>query len=233
MEENFAYDRGDTNLNANPLRQLQSQDWGDIGERLLLYAIKRAQRYGWMDSETKILAGGDFTVDDIVQEVVVKTLSGEWNWDPSKFPLFTWLKYRVNSVMDHWINSKFRKHEIPFADEDLNEEAGEKSNSIEIEDAEDLYATEPEVELLDGESVQTASIAVKLIFDSISGDPELEELVDYIMRTGEVRPRLVAEGLSTTVDNVNNRKKRLFRHLQHQYAENERLSNEQETPNRN
>lgn len=233
MKENFANERGDTNLNASPLPQLRSQDWGNISKRLLLYAIKRAQRYGWIDSETKIFAGGDFTVDDIVQEVVMKTLSGEWNWDSSKYPLFTWLKHRINSVMDHWINSKFRKHEIPFADEDLNEEAGEKSNSIAIEDAEDLYATEPEVELLHGESRQNASITVKLLFESITGDLELEALVDYVMNTGETRPRFVAKSLGTTVENVNNRKKRLYRHLQGLKTKNERLSNEQEAPNRN
>jgi DNA-directed RNA polymerase specialized sigma24 family protein len=225
VEENFAYDRGDTNLNANPLQQFQSQDWGDIGKRLLLYAIKRAQRYGWIDSETSLLSGGDFTVDDIVQEVMQKTLSGEWNWNPSQ-PLFTWLKLRVNSVMDHWINSKFRKHEIPFADEDLNEEAGEKSNSIEVEDAEDLYAIEPEVELIEKEDGKDAPIKTNLIFEAIAHDPELEQLVDYIMRTSEMRPRIVANDLNTTVDDINNRKKRLYRHLRQQSAQNERQSNE-------
>jgi DNA-directed RNA polymerase specialized sigma24 family protein len=232
MEENLADDRGDTNLNAESLQILQAQNWEEISKRLFLYAIKRAQRYGWIDSDTKLLYGGNFTVDDVVQEVVTKTLSGEWNWIPSDIPLYPWLKYRVNSVMDHWVNSKFRKHEIPFADEDLNKEAGEKSDSIEIEDAEDLYSPEPEVELLNKENTQAASTIVELIFESITGDSELEQLVDYMMQTGEKRPRFIAEGMGTTIDDINNRKKRLYRHLRQQNAQYERQQDGQETPNR-
>lgn len=219
MEENFSCARGDTNLNANSLQLLQTQDWEDVSKRLFLYAIKRGQRYGWINSDTTLLYGGDFTVDDVVQEVITKTLSGEWNWIPSEIPLYPWLKYRVNSVIDHWINSKFRKHEIPFADEDLNEEAGEKSNSIEVDNAEDLDAVEPEAELLNKESSRTASTKVKLIFEAISGDSELEQLVDYVMQTGEKRQRFIAEGIETTVDDINNRKKRLYRHLRQQDAQ--------------
>jgi DNA-directed RNA polymerase specialized sigma24 family protein len=232
VEEDLVIDRGDANLNTELFQQLQTQNWEDISKRLMLYAIKRAQRYGWIDSDTKLLYGGDFTVDDVVQEVVLKTLSGEWNRIPSEISLFPWLKYRVNSVMDHWINSKFRKHEIPFADEDLNEEAGEKSDSIEVEDAEDIYATEPEVELLDKEKAQEISAEVSHLFEAISGDPELEQLVDNIMRTGEKRPRYVAEGMGTTVSDINNRKKRLYRHLRQLNAQvNERQPDEQKTLN--
>ena len=219
MEENFSCARGDTNLNADSLQLLQTQDWEDVSKRLFLYAIKRGQRYGWINSDTTLLYGGDFTVDDVVQEVITKTLSGEWNWIPSEIPLYPWLKYRVNSVIDHWINSKFRKHEIPFADEDLNEEAGEKSDSIEVDNAEDLDAVEPEAELLNKESSRTASTKVKLIFEAISGDSELEQLVDYVMQTGEKRQRFIAEGIETTVDDINNRKKRLYRHLRQQDAQ--------------
>lgn len=226
------YDRGDTNLNIDSLQLLQAQNWEEISKRIFLYTVKRAQRYGWIDSDTQLLYGGNFTVDDVVQEVILKTLSGEWNWIPSEIPLYPWLKYRVNSVMDHWVNSKFRKHEIPFADEDLNEEAGEWSDSIEIDDAEDFYAAEPELELLDKENSRTASTKVKFIFEVINDDPDLEQLIDYMMQTGEKRPRFIAEGLGTKVDDINNRKKRLYRHLRQQNAQNERQPNGQETPNR-
>ncbi len=194
-------------------RHLQEMDWDDIGRRLTLYAVRRAMFYGWADNSLQLLPGRDFTIDDIVQHVLLKTLRGERPWKPSRGPLFPWLKLQVNSVMDAWIKGKSGKHEVSFGNDEINEEAGEKNEVITIEEAEDKTSPKPEESVLDEESAQEVSDQVGLIFEAITGDAELVQLVEYISENGETRPRVVAQELGTTVANINNRKKRLLRRM--------------------
>lgn len=205
--------KGVSTLNPEIFRHFQSMPWSDIGKHLTLYAIRRAQFYGWVDSTSQLLSGRDFTIEDIVQHVILKTINGDRNWDPSRGPLFNWLKYQVNSVMDAWINSEPGKHEIPFGDDDVDENASERSDTIAIEDARDEMAVHPEEDMMNRETAQENSERVGLIFQVVSDDPELVELVEYIYQTGETRPRFAAQELGTTVEDINNRKKRFFRRM--------------------
>lgn len=206
-------EQGASTLNPEIFRHLQSANWSDIGKRLTLYAIRRAQFYGWVDSASQLLPGRDFTIDDIVQHVILKTINGDRNWDPSRGSLFTWLKYQVNSVMDAWINNEPGKYEIPFGDDEVDEEAGEQSDTIAIEDVRDETAVHPEEALVNQDAAQENSERVGLIFQAVSDDPELVELVEHIYQTGETRPRFAAQELGTTVEDINNRKKRFFRRM--------------------
>lgn len=205
-------EQGVSTLNPEISRHLQGANWSDIGRRLTLYAIRRAQFYGWYDSASQLLPGRDFTIDDIVQHVILKTINGDRNWDPSRGSLFNWLKYQVNSVMDAWIKSEPGKYEISFGDDGEDEEAGERSDIIAIEDARDETAVHPEDALVDQETAQDVSEMVRNIFQAIDDDPELVELVEYILQSGEIRQRFVAPELGTTVENISNRKKRLRRY---------------------
>ena len=84
--------------------------------------------YGWINSASELLPGRDFTVDDIVQHVILKTINGERKWDPQKGLLFLWLKYQVKSVMDACgIKGEFGKHEVSFGDDEVDEEAARKN----------------------------------------------------------------------------------------------------------
>src|SRR5262245_53416888 len=117
-------------LNSETFNLLQQTDWGQIYKRLTLYAIRRAQFYGCTDIDTNMLAGRDFTVDDIDQHVIEKTLCGERKWDPSQIALLPWLKNHVNSVMDAWIKLESGKYEFSFGeDENESEELNEPKAS--------------------------------------------------------------------------------------------------------
>jgi len=204
-------------LNPEVFRQLQQVNWNDIGRRLTAYALRRAVFYSWLNGDSQLLAGRDFTIDDIVQHVILKTINGERKWDPERGPLFAWLKYQVRSVMDAWIKGETGKHEISFGDDEEDVEAGEKSGVPAIEDVKDDAAIQPEEALIDSEldqeTEQRNSELVGRIFQAVADDPQLVELVDYVSQTGEFRPRFVAADLSVPVDDINNRKKRFFRRL--------------------
>ncbi|MEO0249071.1 MAG: hypothetical protein ABIN58_05910 [candidate division WOR-3 bacterium] len=115
--------------------------------------------------------------------------------------------------MDAWIKRESGKYEISFGDGEVDEEAGEESDTIAMEDARDETAVHPEDALLDQETARENSERVGLIFQAVSDDPELVELVEYIYQTGETRPRFVAQELGSTDEDINNRKRRFFRRM--------------------
>lgn len=204
-------------LDPEVFRHLQQVNWNDVGRRLTLFAVRRAVFYGWLNSDFQLLAGRDFTIDDIVQHVILKTITGERKWDPLKGPLFAWLKYQVRSVMDAWIKGETGKYEVSFGDDEDDVEAREYAGVPAIEDVKDEAAIQPEEALIDSELQQDAeqrnSELVGRIFQAVADDPKLVELMDYVTQTGEFRPRFVATGLGVQVDDINNRKKRFFRRL--------------------
>ena len=204
-------------LNPEVFRQLQQVNWNDLGRRLTAYALRRAVFYGWVNGDSQLLAGRDFTIDDIVQHVILKTINGERKWDPERGPLFVWLKYQVRSVMDAWVKGETGKHEVSFGDDEDDVESIEKSGVPAIEDVKDEAAIQPEEALIDleleQETKQRNSELVGRIFQAVADDPKLVELVDYVSQTGEIRPRFVAAGLGVPVDDINNRKKRFSRRL--------------------
>lgn len=204
-------------INPEVFRQLQQVNWNDLGRRLTAYALRRAVFYGWLNGDSQLLAGRDFTIDDIVQHVILKTITGERKWNPERGPLFAWLKYQVRSVMDAWIKGETGKYEVSFGDDEDDVEVGEYSGVPAIEDVMDEDAVHPEEALIDSELQQDVeqrnSELVGRIYQAVEDDPKLVELVDYVTQTGEFRPRFVAHGLGVPVDDINNRKKRFFRRL--------------------
>ncbi|MBM3181708.1 MAG: hypothetical protein FJZ86_15365 [Chloroflexi bacterium] len=173
----------------------------------------RAQFYGWYDSETQMLAGRDFTVDDIVQHVIEKTFSGERNWDPTKVLLFPWLKNQVKSVMDAWIKRESGKNEISFGDDENEDNEINHASAIKIEDTIDVNSPQPEMALKEKEIIILQSEVISRVFQAISGDKELEELFDAITETGGTKPIILADYLKIEIGEINNRKKRFQRRL--------------------
>jgi DNA-directed RNA polymerase specialized sigma24 family protein len=182
---------------------------------LTLYAIRRAQFYGWYDSDTQMLSGRDFTVDDIVQHVIEKTLLGERTWDPKQSPLLPWLGNQVNSVMDAWIKRQSGKYETSF-DDDLDKDDAlheGSTSSVKMDNIVDVNSPQPEQVLLEKETAIVQSATIDRVFQVMSRDAELESLFDAITETGSQKPSILAEYLQVEVTEINNRKKRFQRRL--------------------
>ena len=76
-------------LEPETLDLLQEMDWSAIRKALLTYTTWRARSYRWNRGESSDLAKG-YTVEDVVQEVIVKTFEGVRKWDPEKGQLLPW-----------------------------------------------------------------------------------------------------------------------------------------------
>lgn len=154
-----------------------------------------------------MLPGRDFTVDDIVQHVIEKTLSGERKWNPAKGPLLPWLKNQIKSVMDAWIKGESGKYEVSFGED---ENKGH-SSLVKIEDTVDVNSAQPQTALKEKEIATLQSEVINRVFQAVSGDVELEELFDAITETGSAKPIILADYLKVEIDEIYNRKKRFQR----------------------
>jgi hypothetical protein len=152
------------------------------------------RRYRWQSGRHIVFAPGS-TPEDVVQHVIEKTLSGERQWDPAKGPLVPWLKDQVKGVIDAWATSALSRYEILARERD-KEDQEEKELTVQP-------ATQ-EKSLLTAERVNA-------LFQAVSDDRELEEVVEAIMNGCEPTPRHLAAELNVSVQDINNRLKRLRR----------------------
>jgi DNA-directed RNA polymerase specialized sigma24 family protein len=177
--------------------QLCETDWGAIGVELLAFAAWRAQNYRWASGQHMELAPG-ISLADVVQRVIEKTLSGERQWDPTKGPLVPWLKDQVKSVLDALAKSAPHRHEVPALEgEDGAERVGICAASP---------PPNPEEHLLQAERVNA-------LFQAVSGEQALEEVLEAVMNGCEPKPRYLAAELGVPVEDINNRLKRLRRRV--------------------
>lgn len=197
-------------MNPATFNQLKNADWATIGKRLLAFAIWRARKYDWCVAETLEVAQG-ITLEDVVQHVIIKTLSGERRWDPERGPLEPWLKDQIKSVIDAQYNSAPHRHETQLDDE--AEQDSHPVDSVPQKEA-SIAATEPSTPedlLLQEEETRLATRQVGLLFQAVEGEPELEQVLDAAMKVSDPRPRFIAAELGVPVDDIYNRVKRLRR----------------------
>ena len=143
------------------------------------------------------------SLEDVVQHVIEKTISGERHWDPAKGPLVPWLKYQVKSVIDALANAAVRRHETQSAEGDDVEEsvAGPgTSRSLSLEAI-----------VLENEAAAQMAERVDGLFQAVNNDPELEAVMSAILHGCEPKPRYLAAELGVSVEDINNRLKRLRR----------------------
>lgn len=198
-------------------RRLLAAEWGEIGPILLGVAVNWARRYPTL----RYAAGGDLAlgkaVDDIVQDVIVKTLERQRRWDPERGDLLPWLKAVVKSEVDHLAKEKASHYEVQF-----DRDVGDLVSRLERVDAVDAFGRKstgsPEQVLARRERVREQYEAVYAL---VEGDEELEELVlaiecliDESEALKEPKRQDIASILDLPVSEVTNRKKRLKRLLQ-------------------
>jgi DNA-directed RNA polymerase specialized sigma24 family protein len=179
-------------LNPETYRLLQEQDWGAIGKELLAFAIYRARNYYWRRGVGKELAAGK-TAEDIVQDVIVKTIEGTRRWDPEKGALLPWLKDQVKSEIDHLCHSLPHIYEAPFPESEGRED--QPASSEYYASLQDRPGTtlvrDPEDMILKKEEIEQRENA---LFQAAYGDRELEDLLSASYNC-EPKPRYIAAEL--------------------------------------
>jgi DNA-directed RNA polymerase specialized sigma24 family protein len=207
---------------------LWSQDWDSLGRQLLAYAHHRAWKYSWRHGRScdpvpgrsigdrELVAG--WTVEDVVQHVIDKTCRGERKWNPDKGELLTWLKWQVNSVMDALARSRPQMYETELV-EPQDDETEMLRNRLEHCAA--LFVGKPDTAgslsaeevLLEKEQQRNTKARLDrqcdLIYRAVSGDPELEAVVDAIMDGYGPKRHDIAAAIGITPDEVTNRRKRI------------------------
>ena len=210
--------QGDNKLDQKTFRLLQNQDWKAIGKELVAYAVRRAWIYKWRDGGNRELAAGK-TVEDLVQDVMVKTIEGVRKWDPDRGPLRPWLRAQLRSVMDHLYYSGPHYYEVAILEGDDDEELSDRVvyHASKVSTLATTGSSSPEEVLLEKEAEEKAKEQIEqrinLLFQAVSGEPELEEVLEAIMNGCEPKPRHLAAEIGVPVEDVYNRRKRIRRRV--------------------
>jgi DNA-directed RNA polymerase specialized sigma24 family protein len=148
------------------------------------------------------LAAGQ-SLEDVVQQVIEKTISGERHWDPAKGPLVPWLKDQVKSVIDALANAAVRRHETQSAEGDNVEEF--------VTDPSASRSLSPEAIVLEKEVAEQVAERADALCQAVTDEPELEAVMNAILNGCEPKPRYLAAELGVSFEDINNRLKRLRR----------------------
>ena len=191
---------------------LKNTDWDVVGKQLLAFTIWRVQNYRWGTYSRWELPQGK-TPEDIVQQVIEKTLSGKRHWDPQEGPLLPWLKDQVKSIVDALFQSAAHRHEVQIPED---EDTHESLDSIPPQQqTTENFATpilDPEINLMEKEEAEWTAKNVNALFAALSGEPELQQVLTAMLDGCEPKPRFLAKELGVSVSEINNRLKRLRRH---------------------
>jgi len=175
-----------THMDLEARRRLQDADWADIGIRLTAYAMWKARNYRRRTHQVWALAAGK-TPEDVAREAIVKVLDGSRQWDPQRGPLLPYLEGIVDSLMSHLAASSDNAMLQRW-----NEQGPESDATRMNEDA-------------DADLIERLRTALRH-----DGADELLAILDVVHGCG-ARPRALAAALQTSVNDINNRLKRLRR----------------------
>lgn len=174
-------------MDAETRRRLREADWADLGIRLTAYATWKARNYRWRTRQVWALAAGK-TPEDVAREAIAKVLDGTRAWQPHRGPLLPFLQGIVDSLMSHLAASADNAIIEPLHDALLDAVA-----SREPDDAEGA-------DLID---------RLRRVLEQHGADDLLALLAS--VREHGAKPSAIAVALGTSVNDVNNRLKRLRR----------------------
>lgn len=181
-------------LDQETIKLLREADWATIRRRLRVYATWRASNYRWSRGEIPELAEG-YMVEDVVQEVIVKTLSGVRRWAPAKGQLLPWLQAQCCSVIDALAKSASHWREVSIVEDDNL--AQSPSDPLEL--------------LLEEEAETQARRKVEALLQAVGEETELQQVLHAVMSGCEPWPRYIAREIDISVRDADNRLKRLRR----------------------
>jgi DNA-directed RNA polymerase specialized sigma24 family protein len=203
----------DWSLIPSVQRELWQANWGQIGKELLAFAVVRARIYRWRTGGIHLLARG-MELQDVVQDVIDKTLRGQRQWKPDKGPLVPWLMDQVKSEIDALAKSAAHRREESLEPDWQDAEGWDRAEEqavLQKSASYDAPSVEPERILIESEDILSAEKKVGALFEAISSEQELEVVVQAVLDGCEPKPRYLAEHLGVPVEDINNRVKRLRR----------------------
>lgn len=203
----------DRSLVPGAQRELWQTDWGQIGKQLLAFAVYWARLYRWHSGGVHLLARG-MELQDVVQDVIDKTLRGQRKWNPDRGPLVPWLKDQIKSEIDALAKSAAHRREETLEPDWHLAEEGNGAEEQTARQASASYAEgsmDPEAILVEAEGTISADKTVAALFQALRGDQELEDVVQAVLDGCEPKPRYLAERLGLSVEEINNRVRRLRR----------------------
>jgi RNA polymerase sigma factor (sigma-70 family) len=205
-------DSRDSPLNSEVFNELQQADWRTIGKDLVAFARWWADHYQWRSGGTQLLPQGK-TLEDVVQDVIVKTIEGRRHWDPRKGPLLPWLKDQIRSEIDALAKSAPHTRELAFPEDQEGYLPAEDIEYPAFENGVFPGAASPDPTLITIEEEERAydKQMADALFDAVDHQPELEQVLVAILDGCDPEPRYLAETLGTSVQDINNRLRRLRR----------------------
>ena len=112
-----------------------------------------------------------------------------------------WLKDQVKSVIDAIANAAVRRHETQAPEGDSVEAFVEGPGAS--------RSLSPEDTLLEKEAAAQVAERADALFQAVNDEPELEAVMSAILNGCEPKPRYLAAELGVSVEDINNRLKRL------------------------
>jgi hypothetical protein len=200
--------------NEEILRKLDEvEDWSALIEQMLAYAVKLAiYRYRWQPGT--VLPKGD-DIQDIVFRTVTKLYSGERTWDPDRVPLQVWLRNNIRSEMNNLFDSSFttsgKLREVPIEPSD-EEDYDQEPDYIERGEFR-LADDNPEAILIKKEDRRERLELTDSLYKAIEGDELLENIYYQILDGCERKPRILAERLGVSREDIYNALRRLDRRV--------------------
>jgi DNA-directed RNA polymerase specialized sigma24 family protein len=186
-------------VEADVFRRLQEADWDTICRALIGYARHRASYYAWRGGGTFELAVGQ-TIEDIVQETIKKTCSGERRWDPGKGPLERWLRDQVKSIMDHLAKSAPNRYETQGLETIIGniDDGLAMTNTLEYNPPESARVASAEEVVLKKEEIEEECY---LLIDAADDDEQLKQMVDLVWN-GYEKAQEIAEAMGISANEV-------------------------------
>lgn len=200
------------NMDNEIWKELHSADWNRISKELLLFTLRELEQYHWKSGSRHLLPAGKMPID-IVQEVIIRTIEGKRQWDPTKGPLVPWLRSQARSLVNALVNSATHRYEeLPPEGETQDGEELDPEEIIagKMAEPELLRSLEPTTLLVETETAQVIQRKINALFEA-TYEPELLAVLDAIWDGCEPRPRFLAVALGTDITDINNRLKRLRR----------------------
>jgi hypothetical protein len=206
-----------TDISPEIYNILSTADWESLGKKMLARAIWRGSTRYRITSST-IFARG-YSIEDVVSYIIQCAFDdneSKRKWNPNVCDLEEWLLNQVDSVMDWWLklieNKNQTFEEFENVEQNENEEPG-NTLLTELKIVLQYGSPDPETIVIKDFEEEEAKVLFNALFDELSGEPDLQEVILSMMDVDDPKPREIAEKLDIPVEEIYNRNKRLKRHL--------------------
>lgn len=198
-------------------QKLSEEEWRNLLSDLMPYTINLVRKMKWRHG---IMPKG-YTEQDVVQDIITKTLTGERSWDPEEIDLRTFLMGQVRSIVSHLFELKEYKQEshIDSPEDDLDEMIDTATHSG-TEDMNPYSISPGELLLLSEHKEEREYIAKKKIDAILEACGEESDLVEVfeagyeLLEEGQdIRIRYLSDYLGISRQEMYNRVKRLKRRM--------------------